>query len=224
MTTPEPGLRERKRLATRRAIQHAALQAVRERGLDGATVDEISRLADVSPRTFFNYFPSKEDAILGDTPTLEGNPETAWFVADRGPILRGLARVIVHGSTLLLSDAELVVERRALGKMYPELTVRRMATVHRFEEELTDLVTQRLTAEHPKMAPDEVADRARLAALTAFAFIRHAWFSWIEHPGVSPSFTDHLEQAFERGALLVADSATPSASRASSSPDRPAVG
>jgi AcrR family transcriptional regulator len=224
VTIPEPGLRERKRLATRRAIQRAALQVVRERGLDGATVDEISRVADVSPRTFFNYFPSKEDAILGEIPTLEGNPETAWFVADRGPLLRALARVIAHGSTLLTSDAELIVERRALGKMYPELAVRRMATVHRFEEELTDLVAVRLAAEHPKMAVDEVTSLARLAALTAFAFIRHAWFSWIEHPDASPSFTDHIEHAFERGAALIADSGMSPASASSSSPDRPVVG
>jgi AcrR family transcriptional regulator len=216
MTMSEPGLRERKRLATRRAIQRAALQAVRERGLDGATVDEISRIADVSPRTFFNYFPSKEDAILGDAPTLDGNPEAIWFVADHGPILRGLARVVVHGSTLLMSDAELIVERRALGKLYPELTVRRMATVHRFEEELTELVAVRLAAERPTMAADEVADRARLAALTAFAFIRHAWFSWIEHPDASSSLTDHLERAFERGATLIADAGVAPTSEASS--------
>ena len=203
MTTPELGLRERKRLATRRAIQRAALQVVRERGLDGTTVDEISRIADVSPRTFFNYFPSKEDAILGEKPTLEGNPETTWFIADRGPILRSLGRVIQHGAMLLLSDAELIGERRALGKLYPELTVRRMATVHHFEEELTELVATRLTAEHPGMSADEVAERARLTALTAYAFVRHAWFSWIEHPGSSTSFPDLLEHAFELGSGLI---------------------
>lgn len=216
MTTPEPGLRERKRLATRRAIQKAALQVVRERGLDGATVDEISRIADISPRTFFNYFPSKEDAILGEKPTLDGNPEIAWFVADRGPILRGLARVMMHGTTLLLSDVELISERRALGKRYPELAARRMATVHRFEEELAELVTARLTAEHPGMPATEVADRARLTALTALAFVRHAWFTWIEHPESSPGFAELLDHSFEVGSGLIASSA--------SSPDGAQVG
>jgi AcrR family transcriptional regulator len=207
MTSPdELGLRERKRLATRHAIQRAALQVVRERGLDGATVDEIARIADVSPRTFFNYFPSKEDAILGDAPTLEGNPQTEWFVADRGPILRGLARVVVDGSTRLMSDPELLAERRALGKLYPQLGVRRMANVHRFEEELTDLARRRLRAEHPELPDDEAADRARLVALTAFAFIRHAWFSWLDHPDASRSLAELVERAFELGPELIASS------------------
>jgi AcrR family transcriptional regulator len=206
MTTPDLGLRERKRLATRLAIQKAALQVVRDRGLDGTTVDEISRIADVSPRTFFNYFSSKEDAILGEKPTLDGNPELAWFVADRGPILRALARVIVHGSTLLLSDAELIGERRALGKLYPELTVRRMAIVHRLEDELTELVAERLRAEYAGMPAAEVADLARLTALTAFAFVRHAWVSWIEYPGSSADFAALLEHAFELGTGLIGPS------------------
>jgi AcrR family transcriptional regulator len=207
MTSPaEPGLRERKRLATRHAIQRAALQVVRERGLDGATVDEIARIADVSPRTFFNYFPSKEDAILGDAPTLDGNPEIEWFLADRGPILRGLARVVVDGSTRLLSDPDLLVERRALGKMYPELGVRRMANVHRFEQELTELALRRLRSENPRLSDAEAADRARLVALTAFAFVRHAWFAWLDHPDDSPGLRELVERAFDLGAELIGSS------------------
>lgn len=206
VTSPEPGLRERKRAATRLAIQRSALRVVRERGVEGATVDEMARLADVSPRTFFNYFPSKEDAILGDVPSLEGNPEVEWFVADRGPILAGLGRVIADGSTRLLSDPELIMERRALTRLYPELGVRRMANVHRFEQELTDICARRLRAEHPGMPDPAVVDRARLVALTAFAFVRSAWFTWLEHPDASPGLHDLVENAFRMGMELVASS------------------
>ncbi|MBW8873252.1 MAG: TetR family transcriptional regulator, partial [Leifsonia sp.] len=50
MDVAELGLRERKRLATRRAIQLAALRLVKDRGLDAVTIDDISHDADVSPR------------------------------------------------------------------------------------------------------------------------------------------------------------------------------
>ena len=60
----ELGLRERKKLATRVALSHAAWSLMIERGLDAVTPDMIAEAADVSPRTFRNYFASREEAIL----------------------------------------------------------------------------------------------------------------------------------------------------------------
>ena len=65
MQKKEQSLRERRREQTWTAIHEAALKRVREHGMRGTTVEEIAQEAGVSPRTFFNYFPSKEDAVLG---------------------------------------------------------------------------------------------------------------------------------------------------------------
>ena len=73
---PPVSLRERKKLATRRLLRRAALDLVAERGLANVTVEDIAEAAEVSPRTFFNYFPSKEAVLFG------GDPERAAALRD----------------------------------------------------------------------------------------------------------------------------------------------
>jgi AcrR family transcriptional regulator len=64
----ECGRRDRKKLATRQALRNAALQLVADRGFANVTVEDIAEAADVATRTFFNYFPSKESAVIGADP------------------------------------------------------------------------------------------------------------------------------------------------------------
>src|SRR5262249_44921406 len=61
-----PSLRERKKAKTRAAIQQHALRLFREQGYAATTVEQIAAAAEISPSTFFRYFPTKEDVVLYD--------------------------------------------------------------------------------------------------------------------------------------------------------------
>ena len=97
-------LRERKKLATRRALRRVALDLVAERGFVHVTVEDIAEAADVSPRTFFNYFPSKEAALFG------ADPERVTALRERlvqqapGETALEALRVVLVGEARALAD------------------------------------------------------------------------------------------------------------------------
>ncbi len=76
-------LRERKKLETRRHIADTALRLFVERGFDAVTVDEVAAAADVSKKTVFNYFPTKEDLVFDRV--REREALLVGLVRDRAP-------------------------------------------------------------------------------------------------------------------------------------------
>jgi AcrR family transcriptional regulator len=59
-------LRERKKLKTRASIQTEAMRLFLEKGYEATTIEEIAAAVEISPSTFFNYFPSKEEVVMED--------------------------------------------------------------------------------------------------------------------------------------------------------------
>ncbi|MEU5973220.1 TetR family transcriptional regulator [Streptomyces sp. NPDC047315] len=128
-TPPQPplGLRERKRRSTHRLLATCALRLVTERGLDRVTVEDISNEAGVSPRTFFNYFAMKEDALLLPYPETGDGDVTAARV-EAAPAELSPLRAVVHAwrdeMAMVDADRDEWLARLTVMAEHPELIVR----------------------------------------------------------------------------------------------------
>jgi len=196
---PRPGLRERKRVATRRAIHLAVLRLVTERGLENVTIDEISAAADVSPRTFFNYFASKEAAILGEGPELRDVASSEKFLASGAgsDVLSDLGELFAAAAEDAAVDTEALKLRQDLHKQYPQLSAMMMVGKRQFEAQVVELVVQRLVTDDPTLdaESDVTISHARLLTFVGVAAMRHAWIGWAESGSTSP-LSDRIRQSF----------------------------
>lgn len=206
----EPGLRERKRVATRYAIERAALELSLDKGYENVTVDEIADAADVSPRTFFNYFPSKEAAVVGHDPEGPGEEKVAEFLSAPAeqPIFDGI-RILL--ATLLENKSdedtravhELQEQRMQLMLRHPHLFRQRMENMESLTNQMIDLVEKRLVVLDRDLAhePSLLRERARLVVFVCFAGMRNAWASWVDQGGKG-RLIECVERSFEQLHLL----------------------
>ncbi len=173
MTT---GLRERKKLATRFALHQAALQLVSEHGLDGVSVDDIAARAEVSPRTFFNYFPSKDDAVIGFDTTRASDLAERFTARPSGETaLAALRAVQVEQATELSAEPEgLWPLRLRVMAAEPVLIARLHGVLGASERALAEAIAVRTGADaDADVLPSLLAGVTGVALRTAL----HRWLS-----------------------------------------------
>lgn len=151
VTTGQPGLRERKKQATREALRAAALRLALERGPENVRVDDIAEAAGVSPRTYNNYFSSREQAIVSAI-TADRTARIASAVTARPSDVR-LAEAVVDAVVELYTEPGdqareamlMITNSAALRACYVD-------TVTAIEEPLAEALTERCPGIDPLTA------------------------------------------------------------------------
>ena len=142
-------LLERRKIETRRLIQQSALELVRDRGIESATVEAICEAAGISQRTFFNYFAFKEAVFIVSPEPL---PPAAVdrFVAGRGDLMQDLTDLMVahavemqrtHREGLLMRE---MMRTGAIAKLHPRLMPLQMAEFLKFDAQIQEVIGARL--------------------------------------------------------------------------------
>lgn len=197
--TPEmgeaPGLRERKRRETLERIAAAGMRLFTDKGYDSTTIDDIAAAAGISRRTFFHYFPSKDDILLS---MQSGMGETVVAAVNRQSAEQPPLDAVRKASLEILAgypQGELLKVDR-LMRSSPAVQARKHATYVATEEMLFQALRARWSE------PDLVL---RMVALIGVGATRAALDSWSEDGGrrpvteVTASYFDAMGGALPKG-------------------------
>jgi AcrR family transcriptional regulator len=162
---PKLGLRERKKQQTRENIERVALRLFAERGYDETTLAEIAEAADISPRTIFSYFQSKEDILFCEEPShLERVRE---ILEQRPPDTTTVDALRQFISSMPPPDEQTMLRKKVVAGD-PDLQLKLRAHIGQLEGVLTESIARDLGA-----APDDVRPALIAASMTAaFATVR----------------------------------------------------
>ncbi|HEV3128231.1 MAG TPA: TetR/AcrR family transcriptional regulator [Solirubrobacteraceae bacterium] len=169
-TEVRPGLRERKKQKTRQTIIDAALELFTKQGYEETTIAEIADAAEVSPRTIFAYFPTKEDILFSDTPEIHERFRRALEHRAEGVTALDALRGIIAES-LDLGPTEL--RRKRIVAWDETLKRSERARQAPFEQMMVDAIAKDLGA-----GPDDIRPQIVAAALiAAFSKLRDRDFA-----------------------------------------------
>jgi AcrR family transcriptional regulator len=181
-------LRERKKAKTRHDLMVAALRLVTERGLAGVTVEEIADAAEVSPRTFFRYYPTKVDAVFGEQPQRFAALHEALDARAGDPLPERVSRVFLGFTQEFERDPELFRLRARLFVTEPAVRRRWLDILDTIESQIAEKAADGSTR------PADL-HRARLTAALLTSVLRSAGHVWGASTG-RVSLTGMIETGF----------------------------
>ena len=188
------GLRERKKARTREALQEAAMDLFSRQGFDRTTVEEIAAACEMSPRTFFRYFPTKEDVLFGDS---EQRSTTLVETLVARPLdLPPLAAIHAAMRTISLTyddERDVLVARAAIVQGSPGLRAYKVEHQRGWEEALVAGLLRRSDTAHDSLTPEEI----RLITAVSMAAFRAAYETWLDEPD-QPDIVALVDHAFEQ--------------------------
>jgi AcrR family transcriptional regulator len=140
----QASLRERKKARTRASLREHALRLFREQGYQATTVEQIAAAAEVSPSTFFRYFPTKEDVVLQDDMDTRLVEALARQPADLAPIPAMRAALREAWRSFTPAEWQLLREGGRLGMEVPEIRARTMNEFSRVIGVVTEALARRV--------------------------------------------------------------------------------
>jgi AcrR family transcriptional regulator len=178
MVEPAP-LRDRKKQRTRDAIIQAAVRLFSKKGFESTTVEEIAAAAEVAPRTFYRYFPTKEDVVFVDQDLEDEAAERELRdlrpgESDMDRVSRAVRAILKVTSRNLDS----LLEMYRLVEATPALRARALEIAWRSERRIAEVLAG-------KARGPEAELRARILAACVPAALRAVFLSWFESGGRS---------------------------------------
>jgi len=185
------GLRERKKHERRRRIEDAALDLFERHGFDATTIDQIAAAADISPRTFFSYFETKDDVVLADyAQRLDRILTELRERPAEEPPWRALRASFAAVAADYSGEAERFARRFSIMASAPSVRARSLQLQAGWEQALGEHLAHRAGTPADDASP-------RLLAAAALAVMRSSLQHWLL-TGRSGALPDLVQDAFDR--------------------------
>lgn len=196
MNSEKVSLRERKRAAQETTIERAAVELSKKHGYHNVSVEMICEVSMVSPRTFYNYFGTKENVVLGSSTPVASDDDVYRFVHEPGPdILTDFLVMVVDSLTENAPDKDLYLARQQVLYSTPELAAKKMAIDGEIEKRYVEIIVDRLrTQGRTTDLPEALEDEARMIIAIIRGVMTYTAQKWIQ-PGYAAPVTTLLDDA-----------------------------